>query len=97
MSVRPVKEIIHPKPTLEGAGVRLQRGFGFGNTTEFDPFLLFDDFRNERPEVAKRNDGDAANRCSAGHVERDDPEQLQRVLRRRHVSSPAGREATSLP
>ena len=49
MSVRPVKEIIHPKPTLEGAGVRLQRGFGFGNTTEFDPFLLFDDFRNDNP------------------------------------------------
>ena len=49
MSVRPVKEVIHPKPTMEGAGVRLQRGFGFGNTTEFDPFLLFDDFRNDRP------------------------------------------------
>ena len=49
MSVRPVKEIIHPKPTLEGAGVRLQRGFGFGNTAEFDPFLLFDDFRNDNP------------------------------------------------
>ena len=49
MSVRPVKEVIRPKPTLEGAGVRLQRGFGFGNTTEFDPFLLFDDFRNDNP------------------------------------------------
>ena len=49
MSVRPVKEVIHPKPTIEGAGVRLQRGFGFGNTTEFDPFLLFDDFRNDKP------------------------------------------------
>ncbi len=49
MSVRPVKEIIHAKPTLEGAGVKLQRAFGFGNTTEFDPFLLFDDFRNENP------------------------------------------------
>jgi len=50
MSVRPIKKLIHPKPTLEGAGVRLQRGFGFGNTTDFDPFLLFDDFRNDRPE-----------------------------------------------
>jgi redox-sensitive bicupin YhaK (pirin superfamily) len=50
MSVRPVKEVIRPKPTLEGAGVRLQRGFGFGNTTEFDPFLLFDDFRNDNPQ-----------------------------------------------
>jgi quercetin 2,3-dioxygenase len=23
--------------------------FGFGHTSEFDPFLLFDDFRNDRP------------------------------------------------
>src|SRR4029077_16857552 len=37
-------------PHVEGAGVKLQRAFGFGNTTEFDPFLLFDDFRNENPE-----------------------------------------------
>jgi hypothetical protein len=35
---------------MEGAGVKLQRAFGFGNTTDFDPFLLFDDFRNEHPE-----------------------------------------------
>jgi redox-sensitive bicupin YhaK (pirin superfamily) len=51
MSIRPVKRLIQSKPTLEGAGVHLRRGFGFGNTSEFDPFLLFDDFRNERPEV----------------------------------------------
>ena len=50
MSVRPIRKLIQPKPTLEGAGVRLQRGFGFGNTSDFDPFLLFDDFRNDRPE-----------------------------------------------
>src|SRR5512142_1296553 len=50
MSLRPVKEILETKPTVEGAGVRLQRAFGFGKTKEFDPFLLFDDFRNERPE-----------------------------------------------
>ena len=50
MSVRPIRKLITPKPTLEGAGVRLQRGFGFGNTSDFDPFLLFDDFRNDRPE-----------------------------------------------
>jgi redox-sensitive bicupin YhaK (pirin superfamily) len=49
MSVRPVKDVIRPKPTLEGAGVKLQRGFGFGKTTDFDPFLLFDDFRNDNP------------------------------------------------
>jgi len=50
MSIRPVKRLIKAKPTLEGAGVHLRRAFGFGNTGEFDPFLLLDDFRNERPE-----------------------------------------------
>jgi quercetin 2,3-dioxygenase len=50
MSIRPVKGVFHPTPHLEGAGVKLQRAFGFGNTTEFDPFLLFDDFRNENPD-----------------------------------------------
>ena len=49
MSIRPVKQIIESQPTMEGAGVKLRRAFGFGNTSEFDPFLLFDDFRNERP------------------------------------------------
>jgi redox-sensitive bicupin YhaK (pirin superfamily) len=38
------------KPTREGAGVHLRRAFGFGDTTDFDPFLLFDDFRNDIPE-----------------------------------------------
>jgi quercetin 2,3-dioxygenase len=50
MSIRPVKQTIQARPTQEGAGVKLHRGFGFGNTGETDPFLLFDDFRNERPE-----------------------------------------------
>ena len=50
MSLRPVKRLIMAKPTLEGAGVHLRRAFGFGNTSEFDPFLLLDDFRNDRPE-----------------------------------------------
>ena len=49
MSIRPVKRITESTPTMEGAGVKLHRGFGFGETSEFDPFLLFDDFRNERP------------------------------------------------
>ena len=49
MSIRPVRQVIESRPTLEGAGVKLRRAFGFGNTTEFDPFLLFDDFRNEQP------------------------------------------------
>ena len=49
MSIRPVRRIVEAVPHLEGAGVKLRRGFGFGDTTEFDPFLLFDDFRNDRP------------------------------------------------
>jgi redox-sensitive bicupin YhaK (pirin superfamily) len=44
-----VKEVLTTKPTLEGAGVKLQRAFGFGKTKEFDPFLLLDDFRNDNP------------------------------------------------
>jgi redox-sensitive bicupin YhaK (pirin superfamily) len=49
VSIRPVKRIVQAQPTREGAGVSLHRGFGFGSTEEFDPFLLFDDFRNDRP------------------------------------------------
>ncbi len=50
MSIRPVKSIVTSKPTIEGAGVKLNRAFGFGATSEFDPFLLLDDFRNDRPD-----------------------------------------------
>jgi quercetin 2,3-dioxygenase len=50
MSIRPVKRIAKSTPTMEGAGVKLHRAFGFGTTSEFDPFLLFDDFRNDRPD-----------------------------------------------
>ena len=50
MSLRPIKRLIKAKPTLEGAGVHLRRAFGFGTTTDFDPFLLLDDFRNDNPE-----------------------------------------------
>ena len=50
MSIRPVKRIISSKPTMDGAGVHLRRAFGFGDTKEFDPFLLLDDFRNDRPD-----------------------------------------------
>ena len=49
MSLRPVKQILETKPTVEGAGVKLQRAFGFGKTAEFDPFLLLDDFRSDNP------------------------------------------------
>jgi redox-sensitive bicupin YhaK (pirin superfamily) len=49
MSVRPVKQIIQSTPAVEGAGVKLRRAFGFGDTAEYDPFLLLDDFRNDNP------------------------------------------------
>ena len=50
MSIRPVKRVSQSQPVIEGAGVHLRRAFGFGNTSDFDPFLLLDDFRNENPE-----------------------------------------------
>ncbi len=49
MSIRPVKRVSQSRATLEGAGVHLRRAFGFGDPREFDPFLLFDDFRNDNP------------------------------------------------
>lgn len=50
MSIRPTLEARRAQPTLEGAGVKLHRAFGFQDPTELDPFLLFDDFRNEHPQ-----------------------------------------------
>ncbi len=49
MSLRPTIETRKAKPTVEGAGVKLHRAFGFQDPSELDPFLLFDDFRNENP------------------------------------------------
>ncbi|MGX0902754.1 redox-sensitive bicupin YhaK (pirin superfamily) [Roseovarius sp. MBR-79] len=49
MSIRPVLETRAASPTMEGAGVHLHRAFGFHEPTELDPFLLFDDFRNDDP------------------------------------------------
>jgi len=53
MSLRPVKTISGTQATMEGAGVHLQRVFGFGDTQQSDPFLLMDDFRNDNPEQYK--------------------------------------------
>ena len=49
MSIRPVLEARRAVQTMEGAGVHLHRAFGFQDPSELDPFLLFDDFRNENP------------------------------------------------
>jgi quercetin 2,3-dioxygenase len=49
MTLRTVKKLVMSKPVVEGAGVKLRRAFGFGDTTLYDPFLLFDDFRGDDP------------------------------------------------
>jgi len=49
MSIRPVTSTSRAQPTMEGAGVHLHRAFGFQNPEQMDPFLLFDDFRNDTP------------------------------------------------
>ena len=50
MTFRPVKSESRATPAMEGGGVHLHRVFGFGDTTESDPFLLLDDFRNDDPQ-----------------------------------------------
>ncbi|KMW58310.1 Pirin [Candidatus Rhodobacter oscarellae] len=54
MTFRPVTSTHQAQPTMEGAGVHLHRAFGFGDTSESDPFLLLDDFRNEDPAQYQR-------------------------------------------
>jgi redox-sensitive bicupin YhaK (pirin superfamily) len=49
MSIRAVKSVSESRPTMEGAGVRLRRAFGFGDTSVTDPFLMMDDFRGDHP------------------------------------------------
>jgi len=49
MSIRPIKAQSQAQPTMEGAGVHLHRVFGFGDTSQTDPFLMMDDFRNDDP------------------------------------------------
>ncbi len=49
MTLRPIGRLSQAVPTLEGAGARLRRAFGFGKTADYDPFLLLDDFRSDVP------------------------------------------------
>ncbi|MCG6537489.1 MAG: pirin family protein, partial [Syntrophales bacterium LBB04] len=49
MQTRSIKKIFTSKPVLEGAGVHLNRAFGYYEMPQFDPFLLMDDFRNTDP------------------------------------------------
>ena len=54
MTIRPIKNLSLSQPTLEGAGVKLNRAFGFGDTELSDPFLLLDDFRNDIADDYKK-------------------------------------------
>jgi quercetin 2,3-dioxygenase len=47
---RKIRKVLKSKPTIEGAGVHLNRVFGFSEVPVFDPFLLLDDFRSDVPE-----------------------------------------------
>ncbi len=46
--VRKVKLTLKSRPTMEGAGVRLKRAFGYADSS-LDPFLLLDDFHSDNP------------------------------------------------
>lgn len=53
MKIRNIHSVFESRPVMEGAGVRLQRAFGYNQLPAFDPFLMLDDFRSERPEDFK--------------------------------------------
>lgn len=46
---RTIRKVFRSKPTIEGAGVHLNRAFGNSEVPLFDPFLLLDDFRSDEP------------------------------------------------
>jgi redox-sensitive bicupin YhaK (pirin superfamily) len=47
---RRIRKVVKSRPTIEGAGVRLNRAIGFGEPQLYDPFLLLDDFRSDNPQ-----------------------------------------------
>jgi redox-sensitive bicupin YhaK (pirin superfamily) len=47
---RKIKMILTRKPAIEGAGVHLNRVFGFSESPQLDPFLMLDDFRSDNPQ-----------------------------------------------
>jgi redox-sensitive bicupin YhaK (pirin superfamily) len=48
--VRRIAKLWQSRPTLEGAGVRLRRAFGYEEVPRLDPFLLLDDFHSNNPQ-----------------------------------------------
>jgi quercetin 2,3-dioxygenase len=63
---RRVNKVFSSQPTIEGAGVHLRRAFGFSEVPLFDPFLMLDDFRGDRPSTTPLRD--VASRFSGGTV-----------------------------
>ncbi len=49
IDIRKIKTVFESMPTIEGAGVHLNRAFGYYQAPQFDPFLLLDDFRSDDP------------------------------------------------
>ena len=52
--IRRVGRVLKSKPTIEGAGVYLNRAFGYYEASLMDPFLLLDDFQIEGPGAFPR-------------------------------------------
>jgi redox-sensitive bicupin YhaK (pirin superfamily) len=48
-ATRKIRMILKRQPTMEGAGVHLNRVFGYGQSPQLDPFLMLDDFRSDTP------------------------------------------------
>jgi redox-sensitive bicupin YhaK (pirin superfamily) len=49
MTTRPIREIVRPQFTVEGAGVHLVRSIGSRRLANLDPFLLLDHFESSVP------------------------------------------------
>ena len=54
MITRKIRRVTSSVPTLEGAGVYLNRAFANSDVALFDPFLLLDDFRSATPAHYKK-------------------------------------------
>jgi redox-sensitive bicupin YhaK (pirin superfamily) len=50
IEIRGIKTVFKSKPTMEGAGVRLKRVFGYNEVELMDPFLLLDHFGSDNPD-----------------------------------------------
>lgn len=49
-TIRKINKILTSKPTLEGAGVKLKRVFGYYEMPLLDPFLLLDNFGSDNAD-----------------------------------------------